>query len=134
MAERAAVIDGGVAVGVEDDVVVLAGNGRHQAQVRLVAGRKDHGMAGAVEFLQRLFALLLALIGAGEDAAPGRARSKLRQRLLAGREHLGIEGNPRSEERRVGKEWVWPCRSHMPPDQYKKKQTIILTTQHTRKS
>src|SRR3546814_1810391 len=51
-------------------------------------------MAGAVEFLQRLFALLVALIGAVEDAAAGRARSKLVQRLLAGRDHIGIEGHP----------------------------------------
>src|SRR3546814_18221352 len=87
MAERAAVIDGGVAVGVEDDVVVLAGNGRHQAQVRLVAGRKDHGMAGAVELLQRLFAILVALIGAVEDADAGRARSTPVPRLLSGRDH-----------------------------------------------
>ena len=54
VAERAAVVDRRVAVDVEDDVIVLAGDGRDDAEIGLVAGREDHRMVHGVEVLERL--------------------------------------------------------------------------------
>ena len=59
IAKRAAVIDRRMAVDIEDDVVILAGDGRNDAEIGLVAGRKDHGMVHGVEVLQRLLARAL---------------------------------------------------------------------------
>ena len=93
IAQRAAVIDRRMAVDVEDDVVVLAGDGRNDAEVRLVAGREDHGMIHGVEVPERRLAFLVALIGAVEDAAAGRARAELVERLLAGGDDVRVEGH-----------------------------------------
>jgi hypothetical protein len=54
IAEPAAVIDRRVAVGVEDDVIALAGKRGDHAEIGLVAGRKDDRRFGAVKFLQRI--------------------------------------------------------------------------------
>ena len=56
----ATVVDRRVTVDVEDDVIILAGDGRNQAEVGLVAGRKDHGMVHGVEVAERCLALLVA--------------------------------------------------------------------------
>src|SRR3546814_4230511 len=63
IAHLAPVIDGRMAVDVEDDIVTLARDGRNDAEVRLIAGRKDHGMIHGVKFLERFLALLVAPIG-----------------------------------------------------------------------
>ena len=94
IAERAAVIDRRVAVDVEDDVIVLAGDGRDDPEIGLVAGRKDHGMVHRVEVLERIFARPVADIGAIEDAAAGCPRAELVKRLLAGGDDVGVEGHP----------------------------------------
>ena len=93
IAERAAVVDRGVAVDVEDDVVVFAGDGRNDAEVRLVAGRKDHGVVHGVEVLERLLDGAVADVGAVEDAAAGRARAEFVERLLARGDDVGVEGH-----------------------------------------
>ena len=54
VAERAAVVDRRMAVDVEDDVIVLAGDGRDDPEIGLVAGREDHRMVHRVEVLERL--------------------------------------------------------------------------------
>src|SRR3546814_1143741 len=53
VAHRAAVIDRRVAVDVEDDMVALARDRRNDAEVRLISGRKHHGMIHGVKFLER---------------------------------------------------------------------------------
>ena len=93
IAERATVIDRRMAVDVEDDIVILAGHGRNDAEIGLVAGRKHHGVIHGVEVLERLFDRLVADIGAVEDAAAGGARPELVERLLARRDHVGVEGH-----------------------------------------
>ena len=60
IAERAAVVDRRVAVDVEDDVILLAGDRRNDAEIRLVAGREDHGVVHGVEVLERLLDRLVA--------------------------------------------------------------------------
>src|SRR3546814_5272544 len=52
VAHRAAVIDRRVAVDVEDDIVALARDRRNDAEVRLISGRKHHGMIHGVKFLE----------------------------------------------------------------------------------
>ena len=94
IAERAAIVDRGVAVDVEDDVIVLAGDGGNDAEVGLVAGREDHGMIHGVEVLERVFAGAVTGIGPVEDAAAGGAGAELVQGLLARRDDVGIEGHP----------------------------------------
>ena len=91
VAERAAVVDRGVAVDVEDDVIVLAGEGRDDPEIGLVAGRKDHRMVHRVEVVERCLAFLVALIGAVEHPAAGGARAELVERLLARRDDVGVE-------------------------------------------
>ena len=93
VAERAAVVDRGVAVDVEDDVIILAGDGRDDPEIGLVAGREDHRMVHRVEVLERLLARLVAGIGAVEDPAAGGARAELVERLLARGDDVGIEGH-----------------------------------------
>jgi hypothetical protein len=83
-----------VAVDVEDDVVILAGHGRNNAEVRLIAGRKDHRVVHRVKVLQRLLDGLVADIGAVEDAASGGARAEIVERLLARCDHIRIERHP----------------------------------------
>src|SRR3546814_19690130 len=73
IAEIAAVVDRGMAVGVEDDVIALGAERRHHAEIGLIAGREDDGVIGAIEFLQRVLALPLALTGAVQPAAAGRS-------------------------------------------------------------
>ena len=55
IAQFAAVPDRGVAVDIEDDVIALAGDGRDDAEVGLIAGREDHRVVHRVEFAQRRF-------------------------------------------------------------------------------
>ena len=93
VAERAAVVDRGVAVDVEDDVVILAGDGGDHAEIGLIAGREDHRMVHRVEFLERLLDRAVAGVGAVEDSAAGGARAELVERLLARRDHVGVEGH-----------------------------------------
>jgi hypothetical protein len=80
-----------VAVDVEHDIIALAGDGRDDAEIGLVAGREDHRMVHPVKVLQRLLDRLVADIGAVEDAAAGGARAELVERLLAGGDDVGIE-------------------------------------------
>ena len=93
VAERAAVVDRGVAVDVEDDVIVLAGDGRNDAEVRLVAGREDHRVIHRVEVAQRLLDRAVADVGAVEHAAASGARTELVERLLARCDDVGVEGH-----------------------------------------
>src|SRR3546814_20723980 len=95
-----------MAVDVEDDIVALAGDGRDDAEVRLIAGREDHGVIHGVEFFQRLLDLLVALVGAVEDAAAGGSAAEFVERLLARGGH--VVG---TEERRLGKGCVSTCSS-----------------------
>ena len=50
IAHGAAVIDAGMAVGIDQDIILGAGQGGDNAEIGLVAGGKDHGVFGAVEF------------------------------------------------------------------------------------
>src|SRR3546814_3961926 len=93
----AAVIDGGVAVGIEDDVAALRRQRGDDAQIGLVSGRKDDGVIGAVEVLQRVFHLAVALIGAVQHAAAGGAGSIFVQRFLARRDPIGRTDEQPSE-------------------------------------
>src|SRR6476660_5245248 len=94
VAERAAVVNRCVAIDVEDDVIVLAGDRGDDTEVRLVAGREDHGVVHGVEVLERLLACLVAAIGAVKDAAAGRARAEIVERLLARGDDVGVERHP----------------------------------------
>ena len=91
VAHLAPVIDRGVAVDVEDDIIALAGDGGDDAEIGLIAGREHHGMIHGVEVLQRVLAGLVAGIGAVEDAAAGRARAEFVERLLAGGDDVVVE-------------------------------------------
>src|SRR3546814_16605099 len=88
------------------------------SDLRLIAGRKDHGMIHGVKFLERFLALLVAPIGAVEDTAAGGAAAEAVERVLARGAAVVVEGHApvvighdqarfaSSEERRVGKECV----------------------------
>src|SRR4249919_3399857 len=83
-----------MAVDIEDDVVILARHGRNNAKVRLVSGRKDHGVIHGVEVLESLFDRLVGDISAIKDAASGGTRAELVERLLARRDHVRVKGHP----------------------------------------
>ncbi len=93
IAHRAAVVDRGVAVGVDDDVVILARERRDDPEIGLVARREDHRMVHVVEVLERVFARLVPLVRPVEHAAAGGARAEFVERLLARRDDVGIEGH-----------------------------------------
>ena len=93
VAERAAVVDRGMAVDVEDDVILFAGKRGNHAEIGLVASREDHRVVHPIEVLQRVLAGAVAHIGAVEHPASGRARAELVKRLLARGDHVGIEGH-----------------------------------------
>src|SRR6185369_9099243 len=93
VAHRAAIIDRRMAVDVEDDIILLAGDRRNDAEVRLVARREDHGVIHGVEILQRLLDRLVADVGAVEDSASGGARAELVERFLARGDHVLVEGH-----------------------------------------
>jgi hypothetical protein len=93
IAHRAAVPDRGVAVDVEDDVVALARHREMMPEVGLIAGREHHGVVHGVEFAQRGFDIAVIAEGAVEHAAAGGARAEILHRLLARRDHVGIEGH-----------------------------------------
>src|SRR3546814_6579642 len=82
-----------MAVDVEDDIVTLARDGRNDAEIRLIAGRKDHGMIHGVKFLERFLALLVAPIGAVEDTAAGGAAAEAVERVLARGDDVVVEGH-----------------------------------------
>ena len=93
VAHGAAVVDRGVAVDVEDDVIVLAGDGRNHPEVRLIAGREDYRMVHCVEVHERLLDRLVAGISAIKDAAARGAGAEFLQRFLACGDHVRIEGH-----------------------------------------
>ena len=93
VAHLAAIIDRGMAVDVEDDVVALAGDGGDDPQIGLVAGGEHHRVVHRVEFAQCVFDLAVALIGAVEHAAARSAAAELLERPLARLDHIGIEGH-----------------------------------------
>jgi len=93
LAHRAAVPDAGVRIDVEHDVIALARDRADDAEIGLISGGKDHRVVHPVKFAQRLLALLMALIGAVENAAAGGAGPEIGERLLARFDHIGIEGH-----------------------------------------
>ena len=93
IAHRAAIVDRGVAVDVQQHIIVLAGDGADNPQIGLISGREYHGVIEAVKFLQGIFAFAVPLIGAVQHAATGGAGAEFVQRLLARRDHVGIEGH-----------------------------------------
>ncbi len=92
-AHRAAIVDRGMAVDIQHHVIALAGDGGDDPEVGLVAGGKDHRVVHSVEFLERVLALLVALIRAIEHAAAGGPATEFLQRLLARLDHVRIEGH-----------------------------------------
>ena len=82
VAELAAIIDAGVAVGVDQDVILRAGQGRNHREIGLVAGREDHGTLGAVELGKLGLERLVAAIGAVAIARAGGAGAAVLQALL----------------------------------------------------
>src|SRR3546814_16018661 len=64
------------------------------SDLRLIAGRKDHGMIHGVKFLERFLALLVAPIGAVEDTAAGGAAAEAVERVLARGDDVVVEGHP----------------------------------------
>src|SRR3546814_11616502 len=120
-------------VDVEDDIVTLARDGRNDAEVRLIAGRKDHGMIHGVKFLERFLALLVAPIGAVEDTAAGGAAAAAVERVLARGDDVVVQGHAHvviggSDERRVGKECVSTVRSRWSPYHQQKNNTTYHYT------
>ena len=77
-----------------DDVFAFARDRADDPQVGLVAGGKDHCVVHAVEFAQRRFAIAVAFVGPVEHAAAGGAAAEIVERLLARRDHVGIESHP----------------------------------------
>ncbi len=92
VAEARAVIDAGVAVGVQHQVVAAAHQGRQDAQVGLVAGGEHHGVFTAVEFRQVALQAQVAVVTAVGDAGPGGARALALGRLHRLFDAVGIEG------------------------------------------
>src|SRR5918995_2156434 len=82
-----------MAVDVEDDVVVLAGDRRNDAEVRLVSGREHHGVIHGVKVLERILDRAMADISSVQNAASGGPRAELVERLLARRDHVRVEGH-----------------------------------------
>src|SRR3546814_8086446 len=97
IAQEAAVIDGGMTVRVQHDIIAPARQGGNHAQIGLIAGGEDHRAAGAVEVLERFLDFLVPLIGAVQQAAAGGARAEIVQRLLARGDDVRVAGH-RSEE------------------------------------
>jgi hypothetical protein len=101
----AAVVDRGVAVGVEDDVFALADQRRDHAQIGHVARRKDDRTADAVEVAQRRLGFHMVAEGAVEHAAAVGARSELVERGMAGGDDVRVERHAhvivRAEQDRV---------------------------------
>ena len=93
IAHCAAVVDRGMAVGVENDIVALAGECRDDAQIRLITGGKDHCMVHRVKFLERILAVAMQAVGAVEHSAAGRAGAKFFQRFQAGLAHIIVKGH-----------------------------------------
>ena len=93
IAHFATIIDRRMAVDVEDDVITLARDRTDNAQIGLIARGKDHRMVHPVKFLQRVFAFLVALKRAIQNAAARGARAKFVQSFLACRDDIIIKGH-----------------------------------------
>jgi len=90
----AAVVDRGVAVGVEDDVFALAGERRDDAQIGHVPGR-EHDRAGhVVELAQGLLDVDMVVERAVEHPAAIGARPERVERVFAGLDDVGVERHP----------------------------------------
>ena len=70
-AEARAIIDAGMAVGIEQQVVVASGQTRQGAEIGLVAGGKDHGIAAAEKRGDPFFQSDMSAVGAVRDAGAG---------------------------------------------------------------
>ena len=85
VAEPGAVVDAGVAVGIEDQVILAAGQRRQHAQIGLVAGAEHHAVATAIKLGHRQFQIAVPRIAAVGDArtgGPGTEAADCRDRLL----------------------------------------------------
>ena len=93
IAHFAAIIDRCMAVDIENDIIALARNRADDAKVRLIARGKDHRMVHSVKFFQRVFAFLVALKCAVQNAAAGRTCAKFVQSLLARGDDIIVKGH-----------------------------------------
>ncbi len=88
----AGVVDRGVAVGVDQQLVALARQGRDQAEIGLVAGREDHAVLLAVELGDLLLERRVLGVAAVGDARAGRAGAFGADRLDGGVHAALVEG------------------------------------------
>ena len=92
LGQLAGVVDRGVAVGVDQQVVALADQGRDHAEIGLVAGREDHAVLLAVELGDLLLERHVLGVAAVGDARAGGAGALAADRLDGGLHAGRIEG------------------------------------------
>ena len=90
VAEAAAVIDAGVAVGIDQQRVVLAGEDGEHAEIGLVAGGEHHALAAAVEGGDLGFEGAVQAVGAVGDARARRAAAEGAQGFGGGGHAVGV--------------------------------------------
>ena len=93
IAHLAAIIDRSMAVDIEDDIIALARDRADDAQIGLIAGRKDHCMVHVVKFAQRRLDIAVRMESAVQDAAAGGASAKVVKRLLACSDDILVKGH-----------------------------------------
>ena len=89
-----AIIDAGMAVGVDQQVIIASGQSRQGAEVGLVAGRKDdraRPSEGRGEILLQRPVPGVAAVG---HARTGRSGAQLLQRVAPGGDDFGVKGQP----------------------------------------
>ncbi len=91
--QRAAVIDGGVRIGVQKNRVLRPGQPGDHAQVGLIAGGEDDAVLAPQKARQLLFQLPVHGVCAIGDARAGGAGAVFAQRLAAGLDALLLEGD-----------------------------------------
>ena len=92
VAEAAAVKNTGMAFGVDQNVIILAGNRGKETDIRLIPGREDNGAALAVELRDLLFEVLMQVIAAVGDTRSGRTGAIRGQRVRRGLDSGIVEG------------------------------------------
>ena len=94
MAQPRPVIDAGMAVGVQDQVIAAPDKGRQDAQIGLVPGGEDHGMLATIEGGQRRLHGQVPVETAVGDPRAGGARAPGSRGLDGGLDTGRIEGQP----------------------------------------
>src|SRR3546814_11501830 len=95
MAELAAVVDARMAVGVDNQVIVLADKRRKTAQIGLIAGRADHAVTPAIKAGDGPFELPVAVMAAIGDARAGRAGAGIPHPFTAAPDAIRLVGDAR---------------------------------------